>query len=146
MMWCWMIAEVFHRSDGWSEIRTPYDAEFVSALKQEIPPSQRAWVPDGRYWMVRTSLRRTILVLCHQYFGVVTEEEATTPPPPPGPGQHPDYGLLFLLPTAPLFVVEAVYRAIARAWHPDVCREPDATERMQRVNAAVDRIRQAAQR
>lgn len=32
--------------------------------------------------------------------------------------------------------IKQAYRRLARQWHPDVCHEPDAKERFQRINAA----------
>jgi hypothetical protein len=32
--------------------------------------------------------------------------------------------------------IKSAYRKLARQWHPDVCREPDAAEQFKRINAA----------
>jgi hypothetical protein len=37
--------------------------------------------------------------------------------------------------------LRTAYRRLARAWHPDVCREPDATEQFRRIQHAYDVLR-----
>lgn len=45
---------------------------------------------------------------------------------------------LYLLPNAPAFVINAVYRTLAKKYHPDA---GGTTEQMQRLNAAVEVLR-----
>ena len=59
------------------------------------------------------------------------------------------YKTLYLVPNAPSYVVEAVYRALAKMWHPDVrpASEKDkAIKRMVALNRAVEQIRSKAGR
>lgn len=37
--------------------------------------------------------------------------------------------------------LRSAYRRLARAWHPDVCKEPDATQQFQRIQHAYDVLR-----
>lgn len=64
------------------------------------------------------------------------------PQPEPKPPQQaqipPHYALLHLSPDAPLEIAEAVYRALVKKHHPDLGGN---TETMQRLNAAIERIR-----
>jgi hypothetical protein len=55
-----------------------------------------------------------------------------------------DHATLHIAPTAPAYVIDAAYRALCRHEHPDVSRAPDATARMQRINAAYERLNQRA--
>jgi hypothetical protein len=38
-------------------------------------------------------------------------------------------------------LLDSTYKKLALRWHPDVCKEAEATERMQVINAAHDRLR-----
>jgi len=42
--------------------------------------------------------------------------------------------------------IKAAYRRLARTWHPDVCREPDAKEQFQRIQHAYEVLREPARR
>lgn len=60
------------------------------------------------------------------------------PKPPQPPQVPPHYALLHLSPDAPLEIAEAVYRTMVKKHHPDL---GGSTETMQRLNAAIERIR-----
>ncbi len=62
----------------------------------------------------------------------------------PAPEDH--YDLLQVSPRADPEVIEAAYRVLARRYHPDVNRSPDATVTMARLNAAWDMLRDPEQR
>lgn len=46
------------------------------------------------------------------------------------------YGVLGIPQTADAEAAKIAYRRMARQWHPDVCKEPDAEERFKRINEA----------
>lgn len=48
------------------------------------------------------------------------------------------YGVLGLQRTANPDEIKAAYRRLARQWHPDVCKEPDASQQFQTIKAAYD--------
>jgi hypothetical protein len=56
------------------------------------------------------------------------------------------YHLLGVAPDAEREVIDAAYRAMARKYHPDVNRAPDAPRRMQAINDAYAVLRDPAQR
>src|SRR5437588_4395003 len=56
------------------------------------------------------------------------------------------YHILDLAPDAEPEVVDAAYRALARKYHPDVNRSPDAQRRMQALNDAYAVLRDPARR
>lgn len=62
---------------------------------------------------------------------------ANTPPPPPPGLVNRQIALteLFLLPNAPADVITAVFRVLAKKYHPDM---GGSTEKMQRLNAAME--------
>jgi len=46
------------------------------------------------------------------------------------------YGVLGISSKSSLDEVKAAFRRLARQWHPDVCKEPDAAAQMRRINEA----------
>lgn len=46
------------------------------------------------------------------------------------------YGVLGIPQSADTDQIKTAYRRMARTWHPDVCKEPDAEERFKRINEA----------
>jgi hypothetical protein len=88
-----------------------------------------------RWVFVRTTFA-LVTGLCRESFGEVLIEprpEARKPLPPS------PYRTLGLVGGAPLLLVEAAYRAMAKLYHPDVAGQ-QATARMQRINAAYEQL------
>jgi hypothetical protein len=56
-------------------------------------------------------------------------------PPKPGEGRTL-YAALAVKREATIEDIRSVYRRLARQWHPDVCREPDAAEQFKAITAA----------
>ncbi len=133
------------RADGQIELRFRYDAEFVNDLKATIPPPYRRWNPDEKAWVVMSAYLAELRELCEGYGRIVWE----TAPPPGGNGNGQATGAkssdpraeafatLYLLPSAPIEVVKAAYRALALIHHPDKGGNPDT---MKAINLAHDRL------
>lgn len=120
--------------------RTPYDPAFVAELKATIPFPYRRWEPVDKVWRIDTLFEEEIADLCREHFGDV---RIIRPDETKAGGREPEhYRALFILPEAPIVVVEAAYRALAKLWHPDVSDDPNAVERMQAINLAYQRIKQ----
>lgn len=51
------------------------------------------------------------------------------------PGDTP-LGILGLPLGSTWNAIKSAYRRLAREWHPDVCKKPEALEQMKRINAA----------
>lgn len=63
--------------------------------------------------------------------------QPATPEREPGPASAATlYEVLLLSQTANNVEVKSAYRRLARQWHPDVCKEPDATEQFRAIQHA----------
>ncbi len=116
-----------------------YNADFIGALKENIPHYYREWLPALKFWWIDRLFYPTALRLARRYFTqVIAKDDYSEPaaPPPPPPPANP-YGALYLLPTAPQPVVRAVYKVLAKLHHPDVGGDP---ELMKTINLAYEAI------
>jgi hypothetical protein len=85
-------------------------------------------------------VHKLLALLYRQMYPVEASQPLPAQTPPGGSRQiPPHYAILHLDPSAPLEVAEAAYRALARKTHPDA---GGSTEQMQRLNAAIERIRE----
>ncbi len=142
-----MIAQATTRWDGKVEIRFPFNRGLVGALKVHIPAHYREWNPELKVWIVASPWAPTAIGLLRSFFpDATTDRSRQAPPPDPTPIRPSDdaYRVLYLQNNAPDFIVEAVYRAIAREEHPDrkpVAERERAHERMIAVNRAIEVLR-----
>lgn len=145
---------------------TPYVADFVTDLKAEIPYYAKEFDRDSKHWLVDGEYEDTILEVSSRYFEtavMVTEADALRreraaraaaerqQAPPPSPhdadecarrvrGVWREEAELYLLPGAPLSVIEAAYRAVAKLFHPDLIGS-GGHARMVAVNRAYEALR-----
>lgn len=133
------------------------DAEFSTALagfKAQVPKTCRRFIPDARCWHVEGRaacyLDRWVEDLLGDgaevyYDGELLHETCGDPDPAPSPADPMAalYRELFLVPGAPMKLIEAARRILAVENHPD--RGGDE-ERMKRVNVAFDMIQQIERR
>ena len=148
------IARGTWRWDSRLEVSFPYSPEVISAIKAQIDPRDREWSPSTKTWIFTAPLGSTVaLQLLRSYFHnvEVTDSRDTyqSPPPPPffeaEPNVDPDCARLYIMPTAPRFVVDAVFKAFAREYHPDrlpAGEKQQGHERMVVINAAYERVRE----
>jgi len=138
---------------GDGHLRFPYSADLVADLKSHIPTHARAWTPEAKYWWIEATYVDLAARLARRYFPDLDYRDSPDrhrdarrpPPPPPRPTPPADpFAILHLLPTAPLELVEAAGRTLAKMCHPDV-QPPEqrliATHQMQQINEALDRVR-----
>jgi hypothetical protein len=112
----------------------------IAALKSYVDSSKRAWRPATKSWCVDASAEFEMgewLALCTaEFHAEVTrthakrQERQTRAVPKPAPDP---FAALYLLPSAPVEVVKAAYRALATLHHPD---HGGDVERMKAINAA----------
>jgi DnaJ domain len=146
-----MHALIYYLDNGSIEIRTPYHADFVEALKLGITSPYRSCEPDEKVWIVKSFFADQAIAIVRKWFDSVEifgqpktshndsyRHQNATPPPPPKPGSDDPFRVLYLLNTAPPEVIKASYHALSKKHHPD--RGGD-TQTMQRINAAYDRLK-----
>ncbi len=153
-------ARAQYRDNGDLTISFPYNPEFLVILKDRVPVGCREWQPaHKRWWIHALYARRAVELLRHYWPGVEVllpgdrpgEDAARRhwpPPPPPPPRRDDPHAVLHLLPSAPLELVEAAGRCLAKLHHPDAKPAGEralATVQMQVINAAVDRVRRLRQ-
>jgi len=122
----------------------------VEQLKIHVPHTHREWVKPRKVWIVEAVYGNTAIGLLRQVFDdvAIDDQRNTYQAPPPNfqnkPATDPDCAVLYILPNAPRFVVDAVFKALAQKYHPD--RLPDderenGHERMVQINSAYERLR-----
>jgi hypothetical protein len=136
------LAQIQHLPDGAVALRFPYDAEFISRLKDEIPASARTYDPETKTWTVRPAFAERAVALMRETFAAVVEygaDRTATSPPDPTRRDDPDLAVLHLLPSAPPELIETAYRCLSKLCHPDKGGEHDG---MLELNEAITRLRQ----
>lgn len=132
---------------GRVSLKTPYDADFVAALKAEIPFWSRSWNPETRTWQVQAPFIEAAVRIVSEFFDQI-ERRSAVATPSTGHGsvrecienireQRPYHAALFVLPGAPESVINAAYRALAKQCHPDLGGEHDS---MIRINQAYENL------
>ncbi len=103
------------------------DARYVSNCKQRKGPDRSAvvWIDGGWQAIIPEPVLR-------DWFGGATRpDEAPTL-----------YATLGLKGDVTEATIRSAYRRLARQWHPDVCKEPDATQQFQRIQHAYEILRE----
>ncbi len=135
------------KRDGSLELRFPFDRNLVEQLKVHVPAYGRTWDPLLKVWTVSPMWAATALGLLRTFFpDAKLTGDRQDPPTDPTPIRPFDdsYRTLYLQPNAPAYLVDVVYRALAREENPD--RKPPAErdrahERMIAINRAVEVLR-----
>lgn len=129
-----MNAELRYSPSGAVTMRFPFDPDFIDELKRAVPCRFRSYDPGSKTWRVLPPYASAAERLFQRYFA---ETE-----PPRREVALPDWcRVLYVLPNAPLEVVNAAYRTLSKRLHPD---HGGSAERMKALNLAVERAREAA--
>ncbi len=130
-------AEVF-RSQTEPDMLEIRLSHFIPGLREDIltiqPRSHRRWYPEHKCWLIHEAhLQQLVDMLREREIEVYSPDLL-------GQSQSYDsrYAALYLLPDAPWEVVQAVYRVLARLYHPDT---GGSTQRMVEINAAYAEIK-----
>jgi len=133
---------VWHPDGAAADVRFPYDAYVVDALKRAVPAPLRSYDPGSKTWTVAGRYVAAAYHVLAQVFGEVDVEGSRTGAADHGrPTGGDPYVVLHLLPTAPPELVSAAHKCLARLHHPDA---GGSTATMQMINAAAEQIRSAS--
>lgn len=171
--------------NGVLELRTPYNAGLVAAIKS-LPASDRRFEPSSKAWLIAPKHAAIVAGLIEAYLGqrvqvpnvaqsAGTEQRAfdvryigackprdgetensafgwaddgwnvILPEPvlrawfcaDANPSEKPTlYAVLGIHKDATADELKIAFRRMAKQWHPDVCREPNATEQFKAINHA----------
>lgn len=128
--------------DGTTITRTPFNPEWVEALKSLIPSTDREYDSVTKQWTIYGHYHvDAVIELTRRHFpqlkvtdhrrGSSTRAVATL---------DADFARLHLLPSAPARLVQVAYRELAKESHPD---RGGAHEVMLALNASYERLQQA---
>ena len=124
-------ARIFNAGDGGFWTDTPYNADFVEDLKATLPKLARLWDPDRKCWWVDPEyIDLALAVILRWYDEVITPDQAQLT-------AESSWDTLYLQPGAPVQVIRAVYRVLAKMNHPDHGGE---TKAMQEINIAYEQV------
>lgn len=143
------LPQATRRWDGGVVLRFPYAPTLITRIKDAIPSDQRSWQPDLKVWTVEPAYASLAIGLLKQQFpDAIVEGEFRTPPrPEPIRSSDEFYRRLHLLPSAPVELIEASYRCLARLHHPDRLPAPErarGNEAMVALNEAFEKLRDRA--
>lgn len=117
--------------DGRICLESAYDEVFVADLKRTIHYSGREWHPARKRWLISALYADDLITLLESWGATIhdaREQDSSRASADPfahlPPALSQAYTALYLLPTAPLFVAESVYRAVAKQTHPDTGGDP----------------------
>lgn len=106
----------------------------IADWKAGIPYRNRAYDPKSKVWRFMGAYRDVGAALLLQHFpDAEVPRRARRPTPAPSPIGHDAFRILHLRETAPVELIEASYRVLARINHPD---HGGTNEAMQAVNGA----------
>lgn len=110
-----MVASLRYMPNGiMMELEAPYNKDFTDTLKKSIPSKKRAWNAEDKAWFVVKDQFDKLSHLLDQYF-----DETILLDFPAQEVSSSMFAKLYLLDSAPLEVVRAVYKALAVKHHPD---------------------------
>lgn len=109
-------------------VEAPYDAGFTETLKASIPQKKRIWDANDKAWFVVKDQLDKLTHILDQYY-----DEVILLNFPAQVTATDAWGKLFLINGAPIEVIQAVYRVLAKKYHPD---HGGDVEKMKTVNTA----------
>lgn len=131
-----MFAEIYSTRAGGVVIKTPYLQDFVEELKLVIPRGYRQWDKEDKSWYVEPSYAEEATELFWQFFPDGDSYDLARVYHEP-----PDWArVLFVQEDAPMQVIEAAYRTLAKMYHPDA---GGSEKKMIAINEAIEHAREA---
>lgn len=127
--------------EHWStcyELLTPYEAAFVEEMRWFVPRAR--FIYEQRVYHIQPEVLGEVAHLARAYFDLA---DVTSDVPSDYAGADlAAFRTLNVVPGAPMAVVSAAYRALAKLYHPDA---GGSHERMIEVNNAYARIEELAE-
>jgi hypothetical protein len=123
------IASIRAVDQGMFEMKTPWDEDFLAVFKLEVPSKYRTWDKDEKVWYVDGKYLDTVIALLERYFDEVRIPSSDN-------GGSP-YRTLCLTEKAPMELVKAAHRILAKMHHPDHGGDP---EEFLKIQQAYERI------
>lgn len=128
--------EMHLNGDGSASFRVAYDPAWVASVKAMVPAHAREWDAVEKIWFVDEPFVEAVVRLTRRIFGSCSCPGASQN----SHGEASDpWQTLHLRPTAPVELIEASYRVLARLHHPDRGGSGDA---MQRINGAYSALKE----
>jgi hypothetical protein len=123
------------------ECTIPYHAELIAAWKDAVPSRNRNYDPDTKAWRFLGDYRDLAIGLVVQYFPAaeVPNRSRSQAHGQSHPAGSDHFRILHLRETAPVELIEASYRVLARLYHPD---RGGTHEAMQELNGAYAALRE----
>lgn len=130
-------------------VSAPYSQDWLSAMKQSVAPKHRIY-DKARGWKFDIIVLPIVWKLCNDYFDHVggdlpairkllnPQPRAFTPPPAQASATSSVSDADFIIAIAPDEALVALYKACAKANHPDLGGDPTI---MRKLNEVWDRIR-----
>ena len=114
--------------------------EAINLLKVMIHPRSRRYDPDQKSWLIydRSNMMRWCRRL-EESWGEVLLDIPISAQQGSSPVNSPLFRALYVTPDAPLDVIKASYKALARLYHPDLVGE-DGHDQMVAINRAYEAI------
>lgn len=129
------------KMDGWVDVHSPYNKEYVETLKTVIQPSHRKWDAEQSVWHVNQIYLEELVGILKMYFDEVTTDLVDDPNSSASASSVPDNMFLPVLEALKGLsdgTMEKVFRSLAFAVHPDA---GGSTELMTKLNEAHEQVR-----
>ena len=110
------------------QLEAPWNKLFQDEMKKSIPAKKRVWDNNDKCWYIIRDQFDKLSHLMDKHY-----DETILLDFPPQDVSHDAWSKLFLIPGAPLDVVQAVYKTLCKTYHPD---KGGSTLKMQELNTA----------
>lgn len=109
------------------KLRCCYNIALVRLLYVAIPEKSRVYISSENCWYIDDQYETVVKQLLEKLRFIISSEEDEPP------ASLDEFAVLGLLPSAPMEVCEAAYKALCKVHHPDTGGDP---EKMKNINVA----------
>ncbi len=121
---------------GWFDIQTPYDEDFVSELKAMIQPASRRWDPTAKLWSVSEAYLEDVVNLLKVHYDEVVTNLGQAEPSQGDPNLFKK--VFETVKGLPNSNIDSLYKTLAQAVHPD---HGGTNELMRQLNEAFQEVK-----